>query len=439
MAADRRPNILFLFPDQHRHDFVGMNPDLPVRTPNLNALTERGVWLPQAVCPSPLCAPSRACLAAGRRYHRCRVPSNQVDYPLDQPTYYTALRDSGYTVAGVGKFDLHKNTLDWGLDGSRLLGEWGFSEGIDNEGKIDAVRSGAERPMGPYMAYLHERGLAEAHVRDFTTRHGFRDTHPTPLSEDAYCDNWIAENGLRLLKGFPEGRPWHLVLNFTGPHNPMDVTEGMQAQWRDVPFPPPNENDQLDVAHHARIRQNYAAMIENIDRHVGRLLEAVTERGELDRTLVVYSSDHGEMLGDHNRWGKSTYYQPSVGVPLVIAGPGVREGVRSDALVEVQDLTATLLDYARVGPLPDMDSLSLRDILEGRREAHRPCVVSALNLWRMICDGRYKLVLRADGGPLLFDLLQDPQETTNLTERMPGEVERLRGMLNREQRENTAD
>ena len=107
---------------------------------------------------------------------------------------------------------------------------------------------------------------------------------------------------------------------------------------------------------------------------------------------MVYSSDHGEMLGDHGRWGKSIAYQPSVGVPLVLAGPGVQAGVASDALVSMHDLTATFLDFAGRPPLPGMDSRSLRPLLSGAAQRHRPHVRSGLGDWRMVSDGRYKLV-----------------------------------------------
>lgn len=120
----RRPNILFLFPDQHRFDYLGVNPDVPVRTPNIDALARRGIRFDKVVCSSPLGAPSRACLASGRRYHRCGVAGNECDYPLEHPTYYQHLRDAGYHVCGVGKFDLHKSTLDWELDGTRLISDW---------------------------------------------------------------------------------------------------------------------------------------------------------------------------------------------------------------------------------------------------------------------------------------------------------------------------
>jgi len=333
MPQDSRPNILFCFPDQHRPDFVGGNDELPVRTPYLDDLAARGVTFTRAHCPSPLCAPSRACLASGKQYDYCRVADNGVDYPLDQPTVYQALRNAAYHVAGVGKFDLHKATFDWGPDGKRLLEEWGFSDGIDNEGKFDAISSGAKTPKGPYMAYLHERGLAGMHVKDFAQRRRPDNVHTTPLPEEAYCDNWLANNGVELLRRFPKDRPWFLQVNFTGPHNPWDITYRMQSRWYGVGFPPPNSSTQFDASTHSAIRRNYAAMVENIDRQVGRLIGEVDDRGELDNTIVIWSSDHGEMLGDHDRWGKGVWHQPSVGVPLVMAGPGISQGIVSDALV----------------------------------------------------------------------------------------------------------
>jgi arylsulfatase A-like enzyme len=119
-AATRPPNILFLFPDQLRYDFVEPAAGIPVRTPNVKRLAANGVRFTRAVTPAPLCAPARACLASGLEYYRCRVPSNAQNYPLDQPTVYQLLRGAGYHVMGCGKFDLHKPELDWGLDGKRM-------------------------------------------------------------------------------------------------------------------------------------------------------------------------------------------------------------------------------------------------------------------------------------------------------------------------------
>ena len=453
MSNAERPNFLFLFPDQHRPDWVPWNVELPLRMPTLRRIADAGVRFSKAVTPSPLCAPARACLASGRTYERCGVPNNNLDYPLDQATYYQRLRDSGYRVAGVGKFDLRKATMDWGLAGDRDIHTWGFTEGVDNEGKMDALASwlgqggtrrvggepGKVGPRGPYMAFLQSRGLAETHIEDFKGRrgaHGHHATHPTPLPPDAYCDTWIAENGLRFLRGFPSDTPWHLVVNFNGPHSPMDVTEEMHARWQGVEFPSPATESPLTAEErksHNAVRQNYAAMLENIDTQIARLLAVVEERGELERTVIVYSSDHGEMLGDHARWGKSTAYQPSAGVPLAIAGPGFQRSVASDALVSTHDLTATFLELAGAEPLPEMDSISLVPLLRGETSTHREHVRSGLDEWRMAWDGRLKLVQTTlDSGETanrLYDLTTDPTEMHDAAAERPDDVRRLAPLL----------
>jgi len=181
------PNILLVVPDQLRPDWTSLNPAISVRTPHLQALAARGVNFVNCYCASPLCAPSRACLAAGREYDRCGVPDNTRNYPLAQPTFYQALRGAGYRVAGVGKFDLHKEVGDpagawWELDGSRLLDEWGFTDGIDSEGKLDGSNSyrSAGAPRGqPYKTgapaaarLFRGRGAADRPGRESPLRPG---------------------------------------------------------------------------------------------------------------------------------------------------------------------------------------------------------------------------------------------------------------------------
>ncbi|MBI4908710.1 MAG: sulfatase-like hydrolase/transferase [Acidobacteria bacterium] len=453
----RRPNILFFLSDQHRGDFLGANQTSGVVTPNLDQVARNGMRFSRALAASPLSGPSRACLASGREYARCGVRNNGQDYPLDIPTFYQSLREAGYHVMGCGKLDLHKASLDWGIDGKRFLPEWGFSDGIDNAGKMDAILSGAREPRDPYMAYLHRRGLAAAHVEDFRRRSGassYLFTDPTPLPEEAYCDNWLAQNGLALLRGAPAAKPWFLQLGFTGPHNPVDITSRMERNARKRSCLQPVDSEQYSPARHTAIRQNYGAMIENIDRWLGIYLEELRRRGELDNTMIIYSSDHGEMLGDHERWGKSVPYHPSVNVPLYVAGPGVERGVVSDALVSLVDLPATLLDLGAAPRLRDSDSISLRNVLEGKARAHREFLRCGLDRWRMVFDGRYKLIRgfppgtngkgggkspggKSPGGkndpkearPVLFDLKVDPQERSNRAREAPNQVERLSALL----------
>jgi len=390
-------------------------PNIPLRLPNLEKLLARGVKFTHAITPSPLCAPARACLASGLEYERCGVPSNAFNYPLTQRTYYQLLRDSGYHVIGCGKLDLHKKTEDWGLDGRRLVREWGFSDAIDNAGKMDAVRSGVPVPKDPYMKLLHDHGQAEVHVKDMRQRKGYAGTYPTPLPDSLYCDNFITRNALTLLNAAPADKPWHLAVNFTGPHNPVDITAGMEKTVRDRSYPQPNRNKEFEATHHVAIRQNYSAMCENIDRGIGEILAAVEQRGELDNSIVIFSSDHGEMLGDHNRWGKHVPYQASVGIPMVAAGPGVKARGESNALVSLHDLTATFLDYAGVKKPAAMDSRSLRPLLAGRTKVHRSHLVSSLEGWRMVWDGRHKLIEGYEKEPQLFDLQTDPLENSNLS------------------------
>jgi len=267
----KRPNILLFFPDQYRPDWLGLYKKLPIKTPNIDAVAGRGVNFTKAVCPAPLCAPSRSCLASGKEYDRCGCPTNGHNYPVEQMTFYTLLRESGYHVLGCGKFDLRKPAESWGRDGKQIVDDkdymnlWGFSDGIDNSGKHDGPRAYAKGKVCPYFDYLERKGLAKTHMDDFAKRPfpNFANTDPTPLPEEAYADNYIARNGLQLLAEAPNNKPWFLQVNFNGPHEPMDVTKNMRTAWKNVPFPQPHNNNQYTPDKHVAIRQNYAAMLDH--------------------------------------------------------------------------------------------------------------------------------------------------------------------------------
>jgi arylsulfatase len=426
-AQPKQPNFLFLLPDQWRPDWLPGNPKIPIKLPHIQALAARGMRFHKVLCASPLCAPSRACLATGREYKNANVASNQFDFPLDQKTYYQSLQKAGYHTMACGKVDLHKKTLNWGLDGQRLLKEWGFSAGIDNAGKGDAVRSGALTPKDPYMAMLHRKGLAQTHVDDFKRRKNYSATHLTPLPNEAYCDNWIAENAKSLLRQAPKNKPWHLVVNFTGPHNPVDITASMEDRSRS--YPHPNQSTEFDAETHQKIRQNYTVMCENIDTRIGEIIDEVRKRGELENTLIVFSSDHGEMLGDHNRWGKHVPYQASAAIPLIVAGLDVKPNRQSNALASLIDIAATFIDYANAEKLPQMEARSLRPVLTGKTAKHRDFLLSALEEWKLVWDGRHKLIEGFHGETMLFDLEKDPFENQNLVTSEKELANRLRNRL----------
>ena len=120
-SQTQQPNILFFFPDQQRPDWTGLNKSIPTKTPNIQWLADNGMTFSDAVCPSPLCAPSRSSLATGKEYERTGVPTNGHDLPDGELTFYKLLRESGYHVMGCGKFDLRKNAMDWGRDGKHIV------------------------------------------------------------------------------------------------------------------------------------------------------------------------------------------------------------------------------------------------------------------------------------------------------------------------------
>lgn len=407
---NKQPNYLFLFPDQWRWDFLGCDESgVPVRTPNVDKLAERGVRFRQCRTNSPLCAPARAALAQGVRYDRCQVPNNGYDTPADAETFFQHLRAAGYRVATCGKNDLHKATFWKGLDGwTQLLGQYGFTEAIDHSGKMDCANWGQLSKGGPhcsYASYLHRKGLFDAYHDDYERRYREMTAPtadwPSPLEAIDYTDEVCGRAGATLLERFPLEGPWMLWVNFPGPHDPFDPPETWQRWYDGVDFPEPVQHNPTyggkpyDIQ---QVRRNYAACCEGIDRWLGRYLDLIEQRGELDNTVVIFASDHGEMLGDYQRFNKAVPHEGSVHVPLVMAGPGVERRGTSDALVELIDLSATMLDMAGLAVPEHFEAKSLLPQLRSGVDdtAHRDVQMMGLSQWRAVFDGQYKLVRTRD-------------------------------------------
>ncbi len=421
----KKPNILFLFPDTFRADFIPLDNktkaelgicDISVQMPVLEELQKTATTFINTITPSPLCAPARACLASGCKYDSCRVPNNDYDYDTKLPTFYSALKDSGYHVAGVGKFDLHKPTHFWGLDGwVDELGEMGFTVGIDNAGKIDAVVSAIDTPKDPYMNVLDKEGLRQYHIDNMSNR-GY-ETFFTELPQRLYCDNWIVDNALDILKNSPDEKPWFMQVNFTGPHSPLDITHSMWERTKDRTFENPHAMIDDDVNHN-EIRQHYVAMCENIDAQIGRLIDYLKQTNQYDNTVIVFSSDHGDMLGDFGLFGKCQPQRASINIPLIINLPREKLCSINRTNVELQDLAQTFLEIAGA-ELPTADrSVSLIEHCKGKQEQIRQCSYSALNYndrkWQCYLNNNYKVVYENDTLSAIYNLSDDPWEFKNL-------------------------
>ena len=437
----KKPNFLFLFSDQHRGDWMPYDSEikrqlgvenLELNMPTIRALMDNGTSFTHAVTPAPICAPARACLAAGKRYKNCRVPVNQVNYDPNLEPFYKKLNVAGYYVCGVGKFDLNKGDLYWGNGYHEVLERSGFSHTMDSEGKMDTIWAALQKKPGLYGQLLLKNNLLEQHIEDMIKRGG--GDHPTPLPDEFYADNWVTQNGIDMLENMPKDQPWFMQVNFSGPHDPWDITVSMKEAVKDRSFP--IAADCTDEKNKG-VRQNYAAMIENIDKNMGLIIEAVKRRGDYENTIIVYSSDHGEMMGDHNLYGKSKPEQGSIHIPLVIDASrfGGVKGKSNRTPVELQDLAVTFLDYAELSPESSLESMSLRPIVAGESDKVRDYAISELitpnptglyNTFGTISDGKYKLIMRNGAQDRLYDLSVDPFECSDISQSNQETVEKLK-------------
>ena len=178
-------------------------------------------------------------------------------------------------------------------------------------------------------------------------------------------------------------------------------------------------------------RQQYCAATELIDNQIGNMLRALEERGMLENTYIIYSSDHGEMLGDHGLYTKSLAYEASLRVPLIVAGPGIEGNRVSHELVELIDINPTICDLVGVPVLENIDGQSIGPVVRGETETHRSETVSRLGSFTCIRTQTHKLIENRDGFIELYDLQNDPDELDNIADDNPQLVEELTSVMNR--------
>jgi len=432
-----RPNFLFLMADQHRHDYLSLLGTPGVRTPHLDALAARGMCFTHCCTNSPVCAPARISLATGLHPVHVGCLDNNAYLPRSRETYYQRLRDGGYRVGCVGKLDLAKPDPYNGIDGQRPdVYRWGFTHPLECEGKMHAGRG--RPPNGPYTAWLAERGELDAFYEDYGRRQ--RQSYATSawnsvLPTEAFEDVFIGRRAVGWLRGQPKDFPWHLFVSFVGPHDPFDPPTEYADRYRDAEVAPAircsgtprgtsmrRRQEDFDEATIRETRRQYCAAIGVIDDQIGEILAALEERGEAEHTYVIFTSDHGEMLGDLGCYTKALPYEASLRVPCLIAGPDVPAGRRHGSMVELADLNPTICELAGLPPQQDIDARSMVPVLTGGHRIHREDAFAAIRAFSCLRTPRHKLVQWHSGESEFYDLEEDPDENRNLASEDPPEM-----------------
>lgn len=446
-----QPNILWLCTDQQRFDTIrSLGNDL-IRTPNIDRLVEEGVAFTQAFCQSPVCSPSRASFLTGRYARTTRCRQNGQTIPADEVLVSRMFADAGYRCGLAGKLHLASCS-----DGK-------VEERID-DGYHDFHWSHHPQPDWPENAYtqwLTTKGQSweELYSGPDTgyVKHG--------VPAEFHQTTWCAETTMDFIQT-NAGRPWFFSFNCFDPHHAFDPPPEYLAKYNpdEMPLPKRRDNEleskptfqQLDAewAHNSpggfhsgamtdddrrQVTAAYYAMCELVDDQVGRILTCLEETGQRDKTIVIFMSDHGEMLGDHGIYYKGPhFYDEAVRVPLVISWPEkFSAGLQVDGLTELVDLVPTLLESAHLEIPERVQGKSLVPLLTGKAnpQQHRDQVFCEYyNSWThsnaygtMLRTTSHKIVVyHGTGQGELYDLTSDPDEFVNLWDKPEASATKLR-------------
>lgn len=410
-----RPNIVVVMSDQHNKHVAGCHGDPVIATPSLDRLASTGVLFGNAYCPFPLCAPARAAFMAGRNPSEIRVYDNPSVLGSEVPTFAHSLGAGGYETVLCGRMHFNGPDQRHGFQ-KRIFPEVsghavGMLTGTNGFRRVSLEKSGPGR--NHYLLYDEEC------VREAVA--------------------WLEGRG----RGSGD-RPFCLVIGLVGPHCPFVCPPELFERYFDAVSVPEYPGDHFERLHpyHQRFRERsgiadatpheirrtraaYYGMVEFDDRLVGQVLEALERSGLRDNTAVIYTTDHGEMAGEHGLWWKMSFYEGSVGVPLIVSFPGhVREGVREETPASLIDLAPTLVELAGADAIPGVSGRSLVPHLTGEssdptRGAFSEMFINS-RIWpevgasggpaRMFRRGDWKCTYYHGERPELFNLAGDPNE-----------------------------
>lgn len=437
-AGQTKPNILHIMSDQQQ--WASIAERSLCRTPNLNRLAQEGMLFERSYTPCALCCPARAMILSGS-YHWHNGVFNQVHSPPsvhrdmfpDVVLYSQRLRDAGYHLGYVGK---------WHASWTRSPLDFGFHEianvyGCDPKilANVDMNPDHVEQPAQKLKMTPHRK-------MQWPGSEPFVMWGQTEGPIEAWREYRTAECGIRMLNRFAKrNQPWHLEVHFVAPHDPYlphaDYLKRYDA--REVPVPrsfgdtfegKPGMHKresltwgEISEGDYRQSRAHYYANIEQLDAQIGRLLDALDKSGQADNTIVVFTTDHGDMGGAHRMWIKGWIpYEECYRVPMIVKWPGkIKPGARTSHLVQTHDLAHTYIEATGARPLPHADGRSLLPLFENQnRSDWRDEILGAyyggeyLYTQRLLINKRYKYVFNGFDIDEFYDLERDPEEMHNV-------------------------
>ena len=451
MAKDQRPNILLLMTDQQRWGALGCV-DPVLRTPNLDAVAARGIRYSESVCNAPICVPSRYSMMTGLyasqvgSRHNGQFCPEDDDLPL--PVLPQRLHDAGYQTAGFGKTHWYpSHMIEGAYEGSRRGFEIRGIAGWSDERSVCGREVGARYQDQDEAEWVIRR---KEETRPFglggESKEGYAGVTSSVPAEH-HREGWLTRQALNFVDRERDSkRPWFLYLSFDFPHPAFTVPPGYEERYDIEMIEVPEVPEGILKGHgwprfegrwpaltpyQQRLsRLRYYAICTYVDELFGRILRRVDEIGARDNTYVIFTSDHGEMLGDRGRVSKYCLYEGSVRVPLVLAGPGLPKGTVDDRPAELVDVLPTILDVVGLEIPPELPggSLLVPSVRIGQfcelhavgsdRVEEAPAYMWRRDGWKLILylpDTIHGAALRvAETAGELYDLRSDPLEMHDL-------------------------
>jgi arylsulfatase len=437
-----KPNIVFIFTDQQRADTMGYAGDPVAITPHLDRLAAESTDFSRCCTSSPVCMTARASLMTGLQVHQHGVWTFANPELRHGQSHVRNIRDAGYRTGVVGKTHLWRHGSGHASSHVEEMHDWGFVDARETTGPSESINTASI-----YTDHLAEKGLLDVH-RAYLDMYlnGQRplpwELPPTKLPAENHLDMFIAGLAEDWLADCPADEPFYLQVNFGGPHDPWDSPPEYRSLYNADEMPlsitakptgpmsphvdlllkyAPAKLDQMSEAQNRVMKTYYYAKLTLIDDCIGRVINALEQRGQLDNTWIVFSADHGEMLGDHGLLAKKVFYDAAVNVPCLFRPPGGTTSRTTRALTCHLDIVATLTEIAAARALDDTDGRSLLTLLNGDdASVHQAAVLSELGLppsaFTMVRTDRHKMsVDTLTREPIdLYDLSEDPDELSNL-------------------------